>query len=143
MRTDTPADLDHVEAACSRLVIDFANGMDRRDYPGVMALFAENATLDRAGLVMRGSQEIRAFLDQRPAQSMTRHLCSNIRVQQRSEDKADGSCYVQFFQSTPAQGEPLPVKASVVAVAEYALVFERQQDDWRIQDLRIRSVFQV
>lgn len=132
-----------VERACTRLIIDFANHMDLMNYPGVLALFAEDGTLDRAGLVLRGRGEIHGFLAKRPARSVTRHLCTNIRVQARSPDRADGTCYVQFFQSPNEDVRPLPLKAAVAAVAEYHVDFVRQQDDWRIQDFRIRPVFEV
>jgi len=135
---------DHadVDSACSRLIIDFADGMDRRDYPRVLQLFAEDAVLDRAGVVMRGIDEIRGFLEKRPEHVVTRHLCTNIRVRPQGDDEANGTCYLQFFQSANEEGQQLPVKASATAVAEYIVGFVRQHGNWRIREFRIHPVFQ-
>jgi hypothetical protein len=62
------------EWACSRLFIEFASCLDRRDYAGVLRLFTPDATFERTDVVMRGTDEISAFLDQRPAHAVTRHL---------------------------------------------------------------------
>lgn len=142
MSTASIAGEADVESACSRLIIDFASGMDHKDYPRVLQLFAQDATLDRAGLVMRGIDEIRGFLEQRPEHVVTRHLCTNIRVRTRGDDEADGTCYLQFFQSANEDSHPLPLKASATAVAEYLVRFVRQHGSWRIRDFRIRPVFQ-
>jgi hypothetical protein len=34
---------------CERLSIAFANNIDRRDYPALLDLFAEDAVIDRMG----------------------------------------------------------------------------------------------
>lgn len=142
MTTSLNAPHADVESTCSRLIIDFANGMDLKDYPAVLRLFTQDATLDRAGLVMRGIDEIRDFLEKRPAHVLTRHLCTNIRVRPRSDDEAEGACYLQFFQSSNEESQALPVRASAPAVAEYFAGFVWQHGNWRIRDLRIRPVFQ-
>jgi len=135
-----PAD---VESACSRLIIDFATHIDAMDYPRVLGLFAEDATLERVGVVLRGLGEIRDFLEKRPARAVTRHLCTNIRVQPRGDDRADGSCCVHFFQSPNEEERPLPLQVAASAVVEYLVGFVRQHGEWRIQDFRIRPVFQI
>lgn len=142
MNPTPTADQADTESACSRLIVDFANSLDQKDYPQVLKLFTEDATLDRAGLVMRGIDEIRNFLEARPAHAVTRHLCTNIRVHPQGHDAAEGSCYLQFFQSANEEGHPLPVQVAATAVADYFVGFVRQSGHWRIQDFRIRPTFQ-
>lgn len=132
-----------VEFACSRLIIDFANALDLKDYPRALQLFTQDATLERADLSLQGIAQIQAFLEARPAQMLTRHLCSNIRVLQRTADEADGNCYLQFFQATQKGSQASSVKAAAAAVAEYALEFVRHNGDWRIRRLQIRAIFHV
>lgn len=141
MNTPCLADDADMEKACSRLILDFVDGLDFRDYTQVLQLFTEDATLDRAGLVMRGLSEIRTFLEQRPEQMVTRHLCTNMRVWATGDDEAEGRCYLQFFQSPNEHGQPLPIKAATTAVAEYKVRFVHQTGHWCIKDLIIRPVF--
>ena len=143
MSTPCLADHTETEEACGRLILDFVDGLDFRDYEQALRLFIEDATLDRAGLVMRGLSEIRAFLEQRPEQMVTRHLCTNIRVRATGDDEAEGRCYLQFFQASNEHGQPLPIKASTTAVAEYQVGFVHQNGHWRIKALIIRPVFQA
>ncbi len=141
MSTPSLADRTETEKACARLILDFLDGLDFRDYAQVLGLFTADATLDRAGLLMRGISEIRTFLEQRPEQMVTRHLCTNIRVCATGEEEATGSCYLQFFQSPNESGQSLPIKASTTAVAEYQVGFVQQNGHWRIKSLIIRPVF--
>ncbi|MBY4596072.1 nuclear transport factor 2 family protein [Ottowia caeni] len=137
-RLSTQAD---IQAACGQLIVDFANGLDHKDYAKVLGVFADDATLDRAGQVIRGIEEIRSFLGKRPVNQVTRHLCTNISIRARSDDQADGTCYVHFFQSPNEEGHPLPVKAAVTAIVEYIVGFFQRDGVWQIKELKIQPVF--
>lgn len=123
------------EVACQNLVVDFANHIDARRYQPLLDLFAEDGTLDRMGLVLTGRNAIASFLDARPADAHTRHLCTNIRVNVESEDLATGFCYVLFFQG---RGEETPTVSGPPSIVEYHDRYVRTPAGWRIRERLIR-----
>ena len=68
------------EADCMRLCVDFANGVDARDYPRVVELFAPDGVLLTPAKAFRGHAGIADFLRARPLAMVTRHLCTNFRI---------------------------------------------------------------
>jgi len=131
--------LEH-EAACVRLCVDFANYLDARRYEPVLDLFTEDATLDRMGVVLKGRAEIRRFLESRPADATTRHVCTNIQIQLESEDAAAGHSYILFFQGAPVADDSVAVASKAPSVVEYRDRFTRTASGWKIQARRIHMV---
>jgi hypothetical protein len=123
------------EAACTALCTAFAHHIDARRYEPLLHLFTEDGVLDRMGTVCRGHGEISRFLDARPTDVQTRHLCTSIRVDFDGKDQATGSCYVLFFQG---RGDGVPVAAGPPSVVEYHDRFERTPGGWRIRERSIR-----
>ena len=130
------------EAACSELIVGFANHIDRSEYPQVVALFSPDAVLQRRGATMHGSGEIEAFLHKRQRDVVTRHLCTNMSIQVLGEDCAEGSAYVLFFSAQAKPGTDFPLPAVAPAVVEYHAHFRCEEGRWRIVGLRISPVFQ-
>ena len=137
----SPVELLAHEADCTRLCIDFANAIDARDYSKFLDLFTDDGTLDRGGEVFRGRGEIQRFLEARPARSVTRHLCSNIRIAFRSDHEAAGVCYALFFQATAVAEIESPLAAAPPAVVEYHDAYLRTSAGWRIRERKIKVVF--
>lgn len=131
------------EAACATLVVDFANYIDSRRYAELVDLFAPDGQLDRLGTVFSGRNEISRFLEARSPEVVTRHLCTNVRVDVASEDEASGLSYVLFFSATPGAGAALPVSASPPSIVEWHDKFCRVGDDWKIRERQIRSIFKA
>jgi hypothetical protein len=126
------------EAECLRLVANFANAVDRRDYAAVLSVFTEDGVLDRLGERFCGKQEIAACLDARSTQLATRHLCTNMKITFTSDNEAEGFCYVLFYsaETTPAQDPPFVPLAP--GVAEYFDRFVRTRQGWRIRERKVR-----
>jgi ketosteroid isomerase-like protein len=129
--------LEH-EAACARLCVDFANYLDARRYQPVLELFTEDAILDRMGVVLKGRAEIKRFLDNRPTDATTRHVCTNIQVQLESEHAATGHCYILFFQGERVGDDGVAVASKAPSVVEYHDTFSRTTSGWKIQSRRIQ-----
>lgn len=121
-----------------RLCVDFANDLDARRYEQVLALFTEDAALDRMGTVASGREEIARFLASRPADLATRHICSNIRVSFDAQDEASGTCYVLFFQGSGDVGSGAAQLSGPPSVVEYHDRFLRTAGGWKILSRRIR-----
>lgn len=129
------------QAECSRLLVDFVNALDCNDSSRALELFVCDALLETPGRVMRGTREIDTFLHQRPRQRITRHICTNQAVDMLSSERATGIAYVLFFQAPNESGAALPLPLPTPALAEYRASFTRDEDQWRIQTLRIGMVF--
>lgn len=131
------------EAACVRLGVDFAHGLDARHYPAVLQLFSEDGVLDRMGTVFTGHDGIGGFLAARPAGMTTRHLCTNFRVDFEGDDQATGACYVLFFQGTANSEAEVPTALGAPSVVEYHDRFIRTAAGWRIRERRIRMALRA
>ena len=67
-----------IKEACRELVLRAATCSDANDAPGLAALFAVDARLERPdGTVLQGRQAIEASYRLRPAERITRHLVTN------------------------------------------------------------------
>lgn len=129
------------EADCTRLCVDFANGVDARDYPRVIELFTSDGVLLTPARAFRGHAQIADFLRARPQAMVTRHLCTNFRITAQSQGAATGVCYVVCFKTACGADPVYPQKTPAPIVAEYHDTFSRTAAGWRIRERRIDPVF--
>jgi hypothetical protein len=97
-----------IERACERLVLDFAYFSDRREYEALGGLFVENGTMTRpSGAVLAGRHAIVNSYQATPADRVTRHICTNIRIVVESADRARSVTYaiVYSMNANPRVGE--------------------------------------
>jgi hypothetical protein len=124
---------------CECLSIAFANNIDRRDYPALLDLFAADAVVDRMGTIIRGKPALSAWLESRPADIVTRHVCSNIEIVQRGPETAQGLTYFTFYKATAAvdiceiDGPEL--------LGEYHDSFVLTKQGWKFQSRKITVIF--
>lgn len=126
------------ESACARLCVDFAWFVDNGEYEELVALFAEQGTFERRGDVWRGRASILAGMRARPAATVSRHVCTNIRIRLQADGSALGSSYLLLFQSADAAtggATPAPI------LAEYSDVYVQEANGWRIASRVARVVF--
>jgi ketosteroid isomerase-like protein len=133
-----------VERACERLVLDFAFFSDHRDYEALASLFTPDGTMARpSGAPLSGRAAILDAYRSRPADRMTRHICTNIRITVESPERARGFTYALLY--TANANEPperhLGIKADAShMVGEFEDDFVRTEDGWRIASRRARFV---
>jgi hypothetical protein len=119
-----------IERACERLMLDFAYFSDHRDYEALGALFVENGTMTRpSGNVLGGREAIVKAYQATPAERVTRHICTNIRIAVESADRARGIAYAIAY-STGANPR----------VGEFEDEFRRTPEGWRIAARTARFV---
>ena len=129
-------------AACQALSTAFANGVDRRRNDEVLALFTEDAVLDRWGHSVTGHAALRRWLDGRPADVVTRHVCTNFEARRTAADHAEGLTLFTFYRAARHDAaDPLPMIGPAM-VGEYLDQFRRTPDGWRIARREIRILFQ-
>lgn len=141
MNSRTPEWHEQVEAACKRLVLDAVNCADRQDYAGLAALFLPDGVLYRPAAPdspLQGRAAIQASYQGRPANRVTRHCCSNFRVEVESAGSARVRCYVQVFaaERQPSDGALGAVWDGHLIVGEFDDRCVMTADGWRIAERR-------
>jgi ketosteroid isomerase-like protein len=124
---------------CERLSIAFANNIDRRDYPALLDLFADDAVVDRMGTIIRGKPALSAWLESRPADVVTRHVCSNIDIAQRGPETAEGLTYFTFYKAV-GTADVCDVEGPEL-VGEYHDLFVLTEQGWKFQSRKITVIF--
>ena len=138
----TTEDQLRCERECSRLCHDFVWSVDRGDYDAFVALFASDGVFDRAGTPSRGHAAIRAFLDARPVDRVTRHTCSNVRIDMTGPQTATGNCMALMFQATAQPPAQLPLRVSQPVVVDYDDEYVLTPDGWKFKYRKTTIVFQ-
>ena len=127
---------------CQALSMAFANGVDHFRDDAVLALFTEDGVLDRWGSPVTGHAALRGWLDGRPRDLVTRHVCTNFAATRSAPDDAEGFTLFTFYRGTRQDGTgPLPLTGPAM-VGEYLDRFRCTADGWRIARREIRIVFQ-
>jgi len=129
------------ERDCNRLCIDFAWAVDSRRYDAFVALFVADGVFERPGLVCHGHAEIRRFLDARPPDRTTRHLCTNVRIDMTGPDSATGQCHALMFQSQEGQGGDGPLRYAPPVLVDYHDDFVRTPHGWRFKERKTTLIF--
>lgn len=125
---------------CELLAMEFAYAVDHREIDKVVAVFAPDATFERRGEILRGHAEIRAAQEKRPAQLVTRHLCSTMRFEVLDAEHATASVYfVLFRHEGPTQG-PAPL-SQPETVGEYQDDYVLTDAGWRIARRVAKAAF--
>jgi hypothetical protein len=126
--------------ACQQLSIRFANAVDRWDYDTVISLFVPDGALDRWGTRIVGHAALRDWLNSRPREVVTRHVCTNIQVTREDPRAARGLTYFTYYRATGRAGEP-PETLVPSMVGEYHDRFVLTEDGWRIAERAVEVVF--
>jgi hypothetical protein len=121
------------EAACTRLCNDFAFLVDSREYEKLAALFTESATFERRGDILRGRAAILSNMQSRPNDVITRHVCTNLRIDLQQDGTATGTCYLLLFHTAAASAAHASSTPPALTVAEYRDVYVAVGGVWRIQ----------
>jgi len=135
---------DAIERVCERLVLDFAHFSDSQDYESLANLFASNGTMVRpSGDLLVGRTAIIQSYRARPAERITRHVCTNIRIIVESSDRAHGLTYAVVYSANADQSPEahFGVKADPRhLVGEFEDEFVRTEEGWRIASRKARFV---
>lgn len=124
------ADAHH---ACEQLINDFAWHVDHGDYAAVLNLFIdEEPCFERPDREVRGRDAIRAMLDARPTDRVTRHVCTNIVLFAEAEKIIRGRCYVTLYSVEIGPFDSAGGEPSVGLLGEYHDRFLLTPSGWRI-----------
>ncbi|SEG85675.1 nuclear transport factor 2 family protein [Marinobacterium lutimaris] len=89
-----------IERDLTRLVLDAAHFADSREFRQLAELFVEEGVLYRPTAPEKpllGREAIFESYNARPEHRLTRHLCSNFRIDIQNAESARVRCYAQVF----------------------------------------------
>lgn len=124
-----------IERACSRLVLRAAEHADHQRPAELAALFAPDAVLNRPNAEpLRGREAIREAYAQRPANRITRHVVTNIRVEVLSAVDARATSVVLLWagSSDDAPGPRGRPACAGQVLGEFDDRFVLTPEGWRI-----------
>jgi uncharacterized protein (TIGR02246 family) len=139
---DRPDGLDPIEVllierACRRLVLDYAHHVDSGHAARVAELFTDDGTwLGADGRGMTGRGEILAAFRRREQRTtrVSRHVCTNIRIDVESAGRARGTSYLVNYRHDRTGGAAAPAPARHPKfVGEYRDRYRRERGVWLIE----------
>ena len=142
MTRQSPHEPASDEFACQRVIHELALHTDAGDYERALALFSDDAVMDRDGERFSGIDALRAAYAARPAGRITRHILANTVVRLRGPDDAEAISYVTVYRHTPARpgsDPPFPVSGPDV-LGEYRDRFRRTAEGWRLVERITRTI---
>ena len=133
-----------LEHACARLILDLARFTDDGNYAAALALFTDDATMDRDGEVFSGIAALRQAYAQRPANRITRHVVSNIVVQRDGPAQALVSSHVTVYRHVvdPNHANPPYRLAGADVLGQYQDRLLLTSAGWRLASRTTRTIFQ-
>jgi uncharacterized protein (TIGR02246 family) len=129
-----------IERACERVIIDSATFNDLREFAALAELYTPDGVVVRPnGQRLEGRAAIEAGYAKGPPERVTRHVCSNVRVEVDGPDAARATTLV-LIVSGQRSDDP-DVSFGVVPndrhmVGEFADRLVRTDEGWRIAERR-------
>ncbi|MFB6779324.1 nuclear transport factor 2 family protein [Streptomyces sp. NPDC056352] len=138
MPINSPAPLDPLELllaerACGRLVIEFVRRLDLGEPGTVAELFTPDGTWEWpvGGRRVEGREALRAYFDGRPADRLSRRMCTNILVTVDSATSASSTTYFATYR-VDGRGDGLPLPRLPANVGHYEDTFRKVDGVWLI-----------
>ena len=127
-----------IERACERVIVDSARFNDRREFSALAALYTTDGLVVRPnGQRLEGRVAIEAAYAAGPPDRVTRHLCSNVRVEVDGPDAARATTAVLIVSGQRSDDPDAPfgvLPSERHMVGEFADRLVRTEDGWRIAE---------
>ncbi|MGI9327454.1 MAG: nuclear transport factor 2 family protein [Pseudomonadales bacterium] len=121
---------ENVEAACARLIMDYALYRDQGNGEALANLFTEDAVLLMNGETFTGHTALKARATNSSDSPFLTHLMSTVQIYPESVSRARGLSYVSVYLGSP--GAAAAKRASLAAVGEYRDQFIKTNQGWKI-----------
>ncbi|MFI0906550.1 nuclear transport factor 2 family protein [Streptomyces sioyaensis] len=134
-----PLDRLIAERACERLIIEFVHKLDLGDPGDVSELFTPDGVWEWAegDRRIQGRDALRAYFGSRPADRLSRRMCTNILVTLTSESTATATTYFTTYRVDGQTDGMLPPRLPA-QVGHYEDTFRKVDGRWL---LGTRSTF--
>lgn len=120
------------ERACERLMIEYCEYVDTRQFEKLVVLFATDGVLNRTDTgEIKGRGAIKAFFDKLTTDPLI-HVASNSLVTVTGPEAAQGSSYVTVYRSYRKNATGQPKLEAPYVVAKYIDKFVVEDGEWKI-----------
>lgn len=119
------------ERACERLVIEFVHRLDLGDPGSVADFFTRDGTWQwpADGRRIAGRDALRVYFGSRPADRLSRRICTNVLVTVTSPDTATATTYFTTYRVDGYSGGLVPPRPPV-QVGHYEDTFLKVDGAW-------------
>ena len=120
------------ERACQRLMLEYCECVDTRQFDRLIHLFATDGILNRTDTgEIKGRDKIKAFFDVLTTDPLI-HAATNLLVTVTGPDTAEGVSYVTVYRSYRQNAAGLPKLEVPYVVAKYVDKFVVEDGEWKI-----------
>ena len=120
------------ERACERLMLEYCECVDTRNFERLVQLFSKDGVLKRpVEGEIKGRAAIKAFFDKLTTDPLI-HVCSNNLISVTGLKTAEATSYVTVFRSYSRNAEGLPKLEAPYVVAKYVDRFVVEEGEWKI-----------
>jgi hypothetical protein len=127
---------------CAWLAIAAYSLMDLGKYEETASLFTSDAVWVRGGVPVTGRDAILAALHKRPATDLSRHLVTNVLVQDVTAQSARATAVFVPLRG-PLRPDGTVEMTGLSSVGDLEFEFRREAQGWRISRLTPRPVFKA
>lgn len=127
----TDLELLVAERACERLMIDYCQCVDTRDFARLVSLFTRDGVLKRPDGEFKGQAAIEAFFDKLTTDPLN-HVCSNMLIHIDGPKSGKATSYVTVFRSYGKNADGLPKLEAPYVIAKYIDRFIVEDGEWKI-----------
>lgn len=123
------------ERACERLIVEFVHELDLGEPGRVAALFTADGVWEWAEGDRRieGRDGLRAYFGARPADRLSRRICTNVLVTLTSGSTATATTYFTTYRVDGHSGGMLPPRPPT-QVGHYEDTFRKVDGRWLLSD---------
>lgn len=120
------------ERACQRLMLEYCECVDTRQFERLVSLFTRDGVLNRTDTgEIKGHEAIKAFFDVLTTDPLI-HAASNLLVDVTGPETAEASSYVTVYRSYRQNAAGLPKLEAPYVVAKYIDKFVVEDGEWKI-----------
>jgi ketosteroid isomerase-like protein len=133
-----------IERACTRLITDYSHFVDHGEAARVADQFTEDGAWVWGEVSLNGQAAVRRGFERRQANAglISRHLCTNIKLDIVDADHVEGVTYLTLFRGDGEPGRATSPAEAPDMIGEYRDHFVRTADGWRFlrRDLVVEFV---
>lgn len=120
------------ERACTRLMLEYCECVDTRQFDRLVSLFARDGVLNRTDTgEIKGRAAIGEFFDKLTTDPLI-HAASNLLVTVTGPHSAEAVSYVTVYRSYRENATGLPKLEAPYVVAKYVDNFVVEDGEWKI-----------
>jgi hypothetical protein len=130
-----------IEHSCGRLVVQFHLYVNENRHLEIADLFADDAVWEQPQQgALAGRAAIASYLASKSTSALTQHVISNVLIDAKSADEAEGRCYFTHYHAIAGASLPARLEGPM-SVGWYYDRFRRTPSGWRFSRRRAELRF--